>query len=168
MVPCCRFRWHGCPRVVMSTRVYWKICLSTRGAQPYSSIVILCNIGSQLALRTMGTATGTNRMGGGAAGPWRERPLRSPTCRVLRDLNLSKVETAVIRATCAWSGLGWMAGLGGQLVRVRGCGCGQDVEGGSQQPHQRRPGEGVDASFDVLRQWRPYPERLGNGGEVAR
>lgn len=104
----------------MSTGVYWKICLRTRGAQPYSSIVILCNIGSQLALRTMGTATGTNRMGGGAAGPWRERPLRSPTCRVLRDLNLSKVETAVIRATCAWSGLGWMAGLGGQLGRVAG------------------------------------------------
>lgn len=93
-----------------------------RGAQPYSSIVILCNIGGATSAPYNGDRDGDKQAGrGGAAGPWRERPLRSPTCRVLRDLNLSRVGTGLSsgRDVClGWAGLAGWAGSG-QLERVR-------------------------------------------------
>lgn len=108
----------------------------------------------------MGTAMGTGRRGGGRG--------RSVARATVAEPNLSgfaRSESQQSGDGChhvdGVPGLAWL----GQREPIK------TWRGHSQQPHQRAPGEGVDASFDVLRQWRPYPERLGRwraGSEVTQ
>jgi hypothetical protein len=125
-----------------------------RGSQPYSSIVIpACDIGGAASAPYNGDCDGGQTGGkGGAAGPWRERPLRSTTCRVLRDLNLSKVGTGCHQGDVCLV----CCGLAGQLVRVRvrsRCG------GRTRRSHTRAA---------QVRAWTPHLMCFDNGDRMRK
>lgn len=133
-----------------------------RGAQPYSSIVILCDIGGQLVVGMMGTAMGTSRRGGGRG--------RSVARATVAEPNLS----GFARSESQQSGDGCHEHQGDACLGWAGWAAKERSRGGgaTRGSHTKRPtGEGVDASFDVLRQWRPHAERLGGwraGSEVTQ